>query len=1074
MPFPTLTVSTPSLALGATTTGTPSTPALTYTVSGTNLTANVVVTAPTGVELSKDGGTSWQTTETLTPTNGTLAATTLSVRISATAGFGGISGNIADTSTGAAARNVSVTGSVMNGPSYYSVTTTGEGAGTLTTAGHAGTLADPYLDTTLRGAITAATVDGQSDTITFAPSLTASGSATIALSTVGNTTAGPSDFGVSTNLTIVGSTGNNGITLNNSGSQRLFYISAAGSLTVQNLTLSGGAAHGGNGGSGSGAGGGGAAGLGGAVFNQGALTLVSSTLSGNTASGGNGGSYGGHAGGAGGGGLGGNGVNGSSDGGNGGLPNGGAGSPYYGGDGYAGGFGGGGGGGNSGTYFGGKGGAGGFGGGGGAGAGTVYAGGYAGLGGLGGFGGGGGQGSNGGRPILGISAGGAGGFGGGNGTTGISTGSGGGGGGLGGAVFNNGGAVVITNSTLTGNSAQGGTGVNKGQGLGGAVFSRNGSVTLLNSTVSGNTAAQGGRGVYVLSDAGSATATLNNTLLGQSDTLVTDFVAAQTAAGGSTAPTTSGVGNLIRTQTGFNGTITSAADPKLNALASNGGPTQTLALQSGSPALDAGNDAAASSLATDQRGAGFLRIVGAHVDIGAYEAAAAASAPTVTTQPASQTVTASQSVTFTAAASGTPTPTVQWQVSTDGGSSFGNVSGATSASYTFTASAGQNGNEYRAVFTNTAGSATSNAATLTVQAPPAFTSGIPTSSVAAGQTYSFTFSASGLPTPTLSATGLPNWLTFTPATGALAGTTTVAGAYSNIQVTATNAAGSVSTTFSITVNPGAAALLSVTGPTTVTAGALEHLHGDGAGPIRQHGDELHQHGDHYFHRLDGALANGRHGDARQRRRHGVGDVPLRRQLHVVGEQHEPDGPTDADRFNHHAHDAERRRGGRRRQAGRGGPAFDGALLDGDVPGRRGAVGGPVQPVEDGQWRLYDFDRPAGEQRDVGERQHPGDADVQRSVGGGRFVGGRALQLSYQGSALATFYRLYGDSNGDGMVNGTDQAAFTAAANSRRNVSANYNQYFDYYGLGSVNAADNSPFQARNGKKLDQLGNVVSI
>ena len=45
----------------------------------------------------------------------------------------------------------------------------------------------------------------------------------------------------------------------------------------------------------------------------------------------------------------------------------------------------------------------------------------------------------------------------------------------------------------------------------------------------------------------------------------------------------------------------------------------------------------------------------------------ATQAPTITTQPNSQTVTTGNSVTFTAAASGVPLPTVQWQVSTNGG-----------------------------------------------------------------------------------------------------------------------------------------------------------------------------------------------------------------------------------------------------------------------------------------------------------------------------------------------------------------------------------------------------------------------
>jgi hypothetical protein len=88
-------------------------------------------------------------------------------------------------------------------------------------------------------------------------------------------------------------------------------------------------------------------------------------------------------------------------------------------------------------------------------------------------------------------------------------------------------------------------------------------------------------------------------------------------------------------------------------------------------------------------------------------------APTVTTNPTNQSVTAGQSVTFTAAANGNPTPTVQWQVSTDGGVTFTNISGATSTSYTIASTtASQNGYRYRAVFTNSLGSATTTAALL--------------------------------------------------------------------------------------------------------------------------------------------------------------------------------------------------------------------------------------------------------------------------------------------------------------------------------------------------------------------------
>ncbi len=94
-------------------------------------------------------------------------------------------------------------------------------------------------------------------------------------------------------------------------------------------------------------------------------------------------------------------------------------------------------------------------------------------------------------------------------------------------------------------------------------------------------------------------------------------------------------------------------------------------------------------------------------------------APSVTTQPTNQTASAGAAVTFTAAASGDPTPTVQWQVSTNAGSTWTNIAGATSSSYTTPATtAADNGNQYQVVFTNAAGpSATTNPARLTVIAP---------------------------------------------------------------------------------------------------------------------------------------------------------------------------------------------------------------------------------------------------------------------------------------------------------------------------------------------------------------------
>ena len=579
---PYLTVSPTSLSLGTITVGTASTPAQTYTLRGVELAAPVVISAPTGVELSLDG-TSYSRTLTVPATlysNGVLASTTIDVRVSASASVGSISGNITNASTGATTQNVSVSGTVKP-VFYYDVTTTGDGTGLIT--GGNGTQATPFQVPTLRAAIAAATADGGADTIEFDSSLTANAPATIALSTIGDNTFGPSDLLISTIITIVGPTGtSNGITLNNTAAgQRLFYVSAAGSLTLENLTLSGGRAHGGNAERG-----GGGAGLGGAIVNAGSLDLFQDTLTGNQAIGGSikiGDNLGG-------GGL-------QGDGGEiaGGGPNGG-GEPLAGG---------------------------GFGGGGGVSAGGGFGGGGGALGG-GGFGGGGGFSSAG--------YGGDGGFGGGSGDMG-----GGGGAGLGGAVFNYGGTIVVTNSTLAGNTAQGGTGGRggqDGQGLGGAIFNLNGSVTANNATIAGNTAAQGGGAIYSLGDNGVATqsgpvlpntaaiVTLDNTILANS-TGSSDFF--RNARNGGTSTASSGVGNLIMSNgpsgNDFNGTIVTSSDPNLLPLASYGGPTQTMALPLGSPAINVGDSAAANAagLTTDQRGAGAGRF-NSTPDIGAFEA----------------------------------------------------------------------------------------------------------------------------------------------------------------------------------------------------------------------------------------------------------------------------------------------------------------------------------------------------------------------------------------------------------------------------------------------------------------------
>src|SRR6266550_4174162 len=88
---------------------------------------------------------------------------------------------------------------------------------------------------------------------------------------------------------------------------------------------------------------------------------------------------------------------------------------------------------------------------------------------------------------------------------------------------------------------------------------------------------------------------------------------------------------------------------------------------------------------------------------------AAAAAPSITTQPVNQTVTVGQTATFTVVATGTAPLSYQWQKNTTA------ISGATSASYTTPATtSADNSAKFVVVVSNTAGSVTSNPATLTV------------------------------------------------------------------------------------------------------------------------------------------------------------------------------------------------------------------------------------------------------------------------------------------------------------------------------------------------------------------------
>src|SRR5205807_1952882 len=179
----------------------------------------------------------------------------------------------------------------------------------------------------------------------------------------------------------------------------------------------------------------------------------------------------------------------------------------------------------------------------------------------------------------------------------------------GGIYINTGGTLTIANSTLNGNSATGGSNANIG-----AAVANFGTLTIINSTLSGNSASGGnnlGGGVY--NDSG--TVQSRNTIIAQ-NTAATgpDVDGALTSQGHNLIGNTSGA-----TVTAATGDLFDAAAAPLNLgpVANNGGPTQTMALLSGSVAIDAGDncvtdvahcsDANIPQLTSDQRGAGYPR-----------------------------------------------------------------------------------------------------------------------------------------------------------------------------------------------------------------------------------------------------------------------------------------------------------------------------------------------------------------------------------------------------------------------------------------------------------------------------------
>ncbi len=204
--------------------------------------------------------------------------------------------------------------------------------------------------------------------------------------------------------------------------------------------------------------------------------------------------------------------------------------------------------------------------------------------------------------------------------------NGGGGAGLGGAIFNDGGSVMISNSTFVGNSAEGGHGggfLTNGAGgngtpYGGAILSLNGSIKIDNVTISGNFSRVSmggpgtGGGLAVVQQFGAPLHfDLRNSILsnnGLGDCTLSGFTITGEFSG-----------NLIQNNDSANpcpaSGIVATGDPHLGGLQYNGGLTPTLAISSTSPAYGSTN----AGLPRDQRGQPRPSPDGHGFDIGAFE-----------------------------------------------------------------------------------------------------------------------------------------------------------------------------------------------------------------------------------------------------------------------------------------------------------------------------------------------------------------------------------------------------------------------------------------------------------------------
>ncbi|MGH2910343.1 MAG: choice-of-anchor Q domain-containing protein, partial [Solirubrobacteraceae bacterium] len=181
--------------------------------------------------------------------------------------------------------------------------------------------------------------------------------------------------------------------------------------------------------------------------------------------------------------------------------------------------------------------------------------------------------------------------------------------------------ATITDSTIAGNVALG-----QGGGIAALATAPGSQVTITGSTITANTGTTAGGGLYA-----SSPVSLSNTIIAANTVHGGGATDCQSSSGGSLITDGPGGHNLIGNAAGCGaitpglpaGDQTGATHPGLLTLANNGGPTNTVALQSASPAIAAGDPATCASGATanlDQRG--HTRVTATRgCDVGAFDSA---------------------------------------------------------------------------------------------------------------------------------------------------------------------------------------------------------------------------------------------------------------------------------------------------------------------------------------------------------------------------------------------------------------------------------------------------------------------